>query len=258
MPEKQREKLQFPTNVPVAVTLGKNFKSGSGEYGNWHGWNVFEGGEEKVVFAKDALHNKIKDYGEGAKLTICYAEKRGADGKPYHEWQVSNGQPGKTQGSPKTEYQRVLDRPVLNIEAHLLACADIAAKLAEKLGLLDDSASIQACFATVAIDCQRHNVILGDSSPSEPSESESDNGRKEALVKGVRSACKLLNDEGYDPPFTPKVLDEYISEKFEATSIAELSAEDTEDLIQMLSEKLDNFRLNKTVGEEFDDSDVAF
>lgn len=258
MPEQTREKIEFATNIPTEVTLGKNFKSGEGQWGAWHGWNVFQGGTEKVIFAKDALHDKIKGYGEGTKLTITYAEKKGDSGL-YHEWQVvsANGAQPKANGSAprqngnrpehKVEYQATS----LNIESHLLACADIAQKIAEKLGLLDDSASLQACFATVAIDCQRHNVILGDSSPSRTPEAESDNARKEALLKGVRSACKLLNDEGYDPPFKPSDLDEYANEIFATTTgVAGLSAEDTEDLMKRLSEKLDNFRLNKTVGDE--------
>lgn len=43
--------------------------------------------------------------------------------------------------------------------AHLVACAELAVKVADQLGLKSDDAR-QACFATLCIDAQRRDVIL--------------------------------------------------------------------------------------------------
>lgn len=192
MPEKkERPKMEFATNVPADVILGKNFKSGTGEYGAWHGWNLTHDGEEKVIFAKDALHDKIKGYPENAKLRIVYAEKKGETGK-YNEWEISplNGTAKMAAAQPTPTAPA---GHVAGFTAHLLACADTAIAVAEKLGIVSDEAR-QACFATVCIDAQRRGVVLdtaengnASSTPTEAQERATPEQRK-----AIGSLCKSL------------------------------------------------------------------
>lgn len=261
----------------VTVKIEKAFKrtAGEGDNGPWSYQDVqVTGGKLKLKNVDPFPEDRI---GETVTLKAFQSKQHGLtglkvaheeyQGKTYDklvitptaiwEWQNSNGHAlAKAQSAQsKPELRTVRDE--FNLESHLSECARIATSLAEQLGITEDSAR-QACFATVCIDAQRHNVILGDSLPSEAPKSDP---RKDALLGGVKSACKLLNDEGYEPRFTPKVLDEYVNERFETDKgVAGLSADDTEDLIQSLSEKLDNFRMNKHVDENSvdDDDDVPF
>lgn len=273
-----------PPDVTVKIEKVYERKSGDGENGPWSFQDVqVVGGKLKLKNVDEVTADRV---GQTVTLRAFQSKQHGLTGlKVAHEeyknqtydklvitptciweWQNGNGHaPAKSNGAQsngnKSDYKVQPDAPRndFNIELHLSECARIANDIAGLLNIQDDAAR-QACFATVCIDAQRHNVILGDSKPSGASQAEPADGRKEALLKGVRSACKLLNDEGYEPPFSPKALDEFANERFQATKgVAGLSAEDTEDLLQVLSEKLDNFRLNKRIGEDLeDDSDTPF
>lgn len=177
--------------------------------------------------------------------------KNGSNGHPATN---GNGAAPKAQNAPA---QRT-SQPAFNLESHLLACAEIADSIATRLSLADDSAR-QACFATVCIDAQRHNVILGT---TEAPQTETD-GRRDAFLAGVKIACKLLNDEGYDPHFKPTTLDRYINHEFQvAGGLANLSTPNIEKLIKKLSDLLDTHRANKVIEPEPEvsdpDDDVPF
>jgi hypothetical protein len=271
-----QEILQQPDGfTPPAVTVKIEkvfpFKSGDGDNGPWsfQAVKVSGGGELKLKNLDPFPEDRI---GETVTLRAFSSPKHGLtgmkvaheqyQGKTYDklhitktclwEWAENNGahtngngQPGtnaapKTQSAPTPRSQSQFD-----LKSHLLACAEIAETIAATLGLADDSAR-QACFATVCIDAQRHNVILGAPDPvTEPTD-----GRRDALLKGVRSACKLLNDEGYEPPFTAASLDRYVNDEFKVSGgLANLSTDNVETLIKKLSDLLDTFRADKEIEE---------
>jgi len=273
-----------PPEVTVKIDKVYERKSGEGEHGPWSFQTLqLAGGGRLKLKNVDAVGNDKA--GQTVILKANHSKQHGLTGlsvqhEQYRdktfdqivvtgsakwEWQNGNGTtaPAKSNGNghkpdTRVEYSAPQRYDAESFKTHLLGCADVAIELITALNLVDDQAK-QACFATVCIDAQRHNVILGDSPASEPPQGNLMAERKEALMKGVRSACKLLNDEGYEPPFSPARLDQYVNEKFETTKgAAGLSFEQTEDLIQALSEKLDNFRLNKSVGDDQSDDDVPF
>ena len=65
-----RPKVDFLINVPLTVKLGDNFKNGTGQYGPWFGWGVYEGPVEKTLFADQQLNDLIKGYPKGTDLAI--------------------------------------------------------------------------------------------------------------------------------------------------------------------------------------------
>lgn len=69
-----KPKMEFLLNVPAIVTLGNNFKNGTGEYGPWFGWGVIEQGIEKTLFADSDLQAKIAPFGKGAQLSITKSQ----------------------------------------------------------------------------------------------------------------------------------------------------------------------------------------
>jgi hypothetical protein len=176
----QRNKMDFPTNVPQVITLGKNFWSGEGKFGMSYGWNVMHDGEEKVMFIKDALHTKIEGHPEGTKLRIVYKEKKRDDGKVFHEWEVFNGSqppqapPQRVQTAKSSQSLGATDGDVYS--DHVLSCAELAGIVSAKLDI-NDPAAIQACFATIVIDTKNRNILLpkpktlySTNEPSEPEE----------------------------------------------------------------------------------------
>ncbi len=86
-----KPKLDFMLNVPTVVTLGNNFKNGSGEYGPWFGWNAIDNGVEKTLFADEDLQAKIVPFGKGAQVAITKSQ---IPGSKQFVWQVApmNGQ----------------------------------------------------------------------------------------------------------------------------------------------------------------------
>lgn len=264
-----------PPSVTVKIEKVFPYKSGEGDKGPWSFQSVkVNGGELKLKNLDEFPADRV---GETVTLKAFQSKQHGLTGmKVAHEeyqgktydklvitptcvWEWANGKPhpnGNGASAPRPTQTEVESRSVresFNLESHLTECARIADTLASLLNLQDDSAR-QACFATVCIDAQRHNVILGDSKPPEALKADP---RKEALLGGVRSACKLLNDEGYEPPFNPKRLNDFVVERFDGKGIDDLSADDTEYLIQLLSEKLDDFRLSKSIDAESDDLEGA-
>ncbi len=87
-------KLDFLLNVPTVVTLGKNFKNGSGEYGPWFGWNATDNGVEKTLFADEDLQAKIAPFGTGATVAIIKSQ---IPGTRQFSWHV-----GPPNGAPTT------------------------------------------------------------------------------------------------------------------------------------------------------------
>lgn len=62
---------------------------------------------------------------------------------------------------------------------------------------------------------------------------------KETLLKGVQDACKLLNEAGEDPPFTPARLREFVKSEMGAASLEHLGIEEVRELIKKMSLRLD-------------------
>lgn len=63
---------------------------------------------------------------------------------------------------------------------------------------------------------------------------------KETLIRAVAQAFKLLNDLGYQPAWTKKLVREFVSVHFQgADGVDELDEDQLNDLLRMLSEKVD-------------------
>lgn len=171
---------------------------------------------------------------------------------------------------------------------HLRACADFSKEIASRLDIRDDSAR-QACFATVVIGADRHNLFLEplpmdtktpvnqtvpasvdnsaerDEAAAQKADAQikdithnstpeqADGAKRIALLEGIHGAVKLLNKEGHVPPITPGGLNAYIKDEFpERTNLGSLDTDDLERLIMLLSSKLDVLRekKNKTVNSD--------
>lgn len=74
---------KFNHDYPITLTYDK-CKSGESQYGQWNLYGIEHQGEQKGIFAEDALHQELKKYGKGAKLVI----RRNQDENGKLEWQV--------------------------------------------------------------------------------------------------------------------------------------------------------------------------
>lgn len=190
MEKEKAPPMEFPTNIPQTVVLEKHFKSGENKFGTWHGWNLSHDGVEKVLFATDALHEKIKDLA-GKKVVITKSEKKGEKGT-YNEFEVSTNGTKPATGQPALKTVPDVERErheTVGFQAHLLACAETAIAVAEKLGIVSDEAR-QACFATVCIDAQRRGVVLGEN--GKPAATEAPEKATSEQRKAIGSLCKSL------------------------------------------------------------------
>ena len=75
---------QFNKDYPVTLTYDK-CKSGESQYGPWNLYGVEHDGEQQSIYAEDALHRQLQQYGKGAKLII----RRNQDDNGQLEWQVT-------------------------------------------------------------------------------------------------------------------------------------------------------------------------
>ncbi len=79
---------QFNYDYPITLTYD-NCKSGESQYGTWNLYGVKYEGLEQGIFAEEALHQNLQQYGKGTKLVI----RRTQDDKGQLEGHVtpSNG-----------------------------------------------------------------------------------------------------------------------------------------------------------------------
>lgn len=68
---------------------------------------------------------------------------------------------------------------------------------------------------------------------------------KETLMKGVQDACKLLNQAGDVPPWTPARVREFVKNEMGAASPDDLAVEETQELLKRLSLRLDGLKGDK-------------
>ena len=85
MNDKQKilQLTRYNTDYNVTLTYD-TCKSGENEYGKWNLYGVKYKGEPQGIFADEHLHDKLKQYGKGAKLVI----RRAQDEKGKLEWKV--------------------------------------------------------------------------------------------------------------------------------------------------------------------------
>ena len=100
---------QLNTDYPITLTYDK-CKSGESQYGLWHLYGVDYDGVEQGVFAEDALHQQLQQYGKGAKLVI----RRNHNENGQLEWQVTPAN-DNTQYQPKQTVLKYLDDRTLDI-----------------------------------------------------------------------------------------------------------------------------------------------
>ena len=85
MNDKQKTLQLTKYNTDYTVTLTyDSCKSGENEYGKWNLYGVEYEGEAQGIFADEHLHDKLRKYGKGAKLTI----RRDQDEKGGLKWKV--------------------------------------------------------------------------------------------------------------------------------------------------------------------------
>lgn len=164
-------------------------------------------------------------------------------------------------------------------EASLTEIANIAKRIGQVLELKADAQ--QACFATILISADRNGLFFDIANPEiptnghtaaakdaqaahkadaqiqdaarNPTPEQAEAGAAKALRDGVKSACLLLNQEGFTPALSsianngsPSTLDQYIKRETQlGTLYAEMDSEDLEALTKNLSLKLDTFKANK-------------
>jgi len=75
---------QFNYDYPVVLTYDQ-CKSGESQYGPWCLYGVEHNGEQQGLFAEEALHEQLQQYGKGSKLVI----RRNQDDNGKLEWQVT-------------------------------------------------------------------------------------------------------------------------------------------------------------------------
>ncbi len=98
---------QFNHDYPVVLTYDQ-CKSGESQYGPWYFYGVEHDGEPQGIFAENALHEQLQQYGKGAKLVIC----RNQDDNGKLEWQVTPAN-GKTRSNQTV--QNYLDDRTIDI-----------------------------------------------------------------------------------------------------------------------------------------------
>ena len=94
---------QFNHDYPVVLTYDQ-CKSGESQYGPWYFYGVEHDGEPQGIFAEDALHEQLQQYGKGAKLVIC----RNQDDNGKLKWQVTPAN-GNTQLKSNQTVLKYLD-----------------------------------------------------------------------------------------------------------------------------------------------------
>lgn len=168
---------------------------------------------------------------------------------------------------------------------HLRGCADLSVEIARRMDIREDSAR-QACFATVIINAERHNIFMepvpkdsktpvispetaavnssankkgADAAAAEKADAqiadvpktstpEMDEGaRRSSFLAGIESARKLLNKLGHQPEVTPKGLCAFIARQFPGkTMLGMLDTDELEKLVMLMSERVDAQREKAT------------
>ena len=89
-------------DYPITLTYDQ-CKSGESQYGPWYLYGVEHQGEPMGIFAEDALHSQLKEYGKGAKLIVRRNQDNG-----NLEWQVTLAN-GNSQSKPTKTVSSFLD-----------------------------------------------------------------------------------------------------------------------------------------------------
>jgi len=95
-------------DYPITLTYDQ-CKSGESQYGEWFLYGVEHDGEQMGIFAEDALHHQLKEYGKGAKLIIRRNQENGK-----LEWQVTPAN-GKSISKQTKTYSSFLDERTRDI-----------------------------------------------------------------------------------------------------------------------------------------------
>lgn len=118
-------------------------------------------GKELILTA-----NQSKQHGLTG-LKVAHEEYQGktydkliVTGSAQWTWEGNGTKPAEGKPALKTVSDEELERrETLGFKSHLLACAEVAIAVGDRLGIVSDEAR-QACFATVCIDAQRRGVVL--------------------------------------------------------------------------------------------------
>ena len=124
-------------NFPITLTYDQ-CKSGESQYGEWFLYGVEYNGEQMGIFAEDALHIQLKEYGKGAKLII----RRNQDNGKL-EWQVTPAN-GNSLAKPTKTVSSYLDDKSASIQrAMALKIAVISVGTSTRAWTDDDLSEIK-------------------------------------------------------------------------------------------------------------------
>lgn len=167
MSEKQRNpKLDIETNIPVTLTIGKNFWQGSNEYGKSYGYNVTYNGSEYTFFASEFVHERFQSFGQGTTVKVVKRQKAGEKGARWEIGEVNGHAPAQNaatgQGRPKYEPS------TFNREAYreqrierMKQALDDAARVIESLGETEAKfEDLRSMAISFVIEEQREHIPL--------------------------------------------------------------------------------------------------
>jgi len=124
-------------NYPIKLIYDR-CKSGESQYGSWYLYGVEHDGEQVGIFAEDALHKQLKEYGKGSKLII----RRNQDNGKL-EWQVTPAN-GNSQAKPTKTVSSYLDDKSASIQrAMALKIAVISVGTSTRVWTDDDLSEIK-------------------------------------------------------------------------------------------------------------------
>lgn len=201
-----------PPGIKVKVLRVFDHKSGETDKGPWS----FQDVEVEDASGKGRLKLKNCDAlpsekaGKELILTANQSKQHGLtglkvaheeyQGKKYDKLIVTGSAQWTWEGNGNGTAKPATSQPApvsnghtAGFTAHLLACADTAIAVAEKLGIVSDEAR-QACFATVCIDAQRRGVVLdtAENGNASPTATEAQERATPEQRKAIGSLCKSL------------------------------------------------------------------
>lgn len=141
MSERQKtlQLKQFNHDYPVTL-LYDTCKSGESNYGPWMLYGVEHDGEQQGLFVEDVLHQKLKNYGKGARLVI----RRNQDESGTLSWQVVPAN-GESQIKPTKTVSAYLDDKSASIQrAMALKIAVISVGTSTRAWTNDDLKEIRS------------------------------------------------------------------------------------------------------------------
>lgn len=138
MSDKRNPLFEPETNIPATITIGKMFKKGSNDYGDYFCYNLTYEGSEHTFFAKPFVHERFQSFGLGTTVKIVKRQKAGEKNATWEIGEVgSNGNQNAATPRPDLKYEpSTFNRDAYREQRieRMKQALDDAAKVAESLG----------------------------------------------------------------------------------------------------------------------------